>query len=254
MSAPKTIPKTAPKTAMVLAAGLGLRLRPMTEHRPKALVEVGGKALIDHALDGLRDVGVERAVVNVHAFADMLEDHLKTRRDMEIVISDERALRLETGGGVKNARALLGDDPIWVANSDYAWISDDGFSGVARAWDPDRMDVCVIVVPKARTLGFDTAGDFSMDSEGRLTHRGDAPSAPLHCFGVEILDPAPVYADPRQAFSLFEVWMRAQGRGRLFGVQPDGVWMQAGDPASLAAVQDRLVEEALRVPSLARGR
>ncbi len=244
----------APKTAMVLAAGLGMRLRPLTESRPKALVEVGGKALIDHALDGLRDAGVERAVVNVHAFADMLQDHLTRRRDMEILISDERALRLETGGGVKNARALLGDDPIWVANSDYAWISHDGFSGVAGAWDPERMDVCVIVVPKARTLGFDTAGDFSMDDEGRLNHRGAAPTAPLHCFGVEILDPAAVYADPREAFSLFDVWMRAQSRGRLFGVEPDGVWMQAGDPASLAAVQARLAEEALDEPNSARGR
>lgn len=232
----------APKTAMVLAAGLGLRLRPLTERMPKALVKVGGKAMIDHALDGLRDAGVERAVVNVHAFADQLEDHLKARRDLEILISDERALRLETGGGVKKARAMLGEGPIWVANSDYAWISRDGFGAVARAWDPARMDVCVIVVPKERTLGFETPGDFTIDAEGRLTHRGEATSAPLHCFGVEILDPAPVYADPREAFSLFDIWMAAQQRGRLFGVEPDGTWMQAGDPRSLAAVEARLAQ------------
>jgi MurNAc alpha-1-phosphate uridylyltransferase len=229
---------------MVLAAGLGLRLRPLTEHQPKALVKVGGKALIDHALDRLRDVGVERAVVNVHAFADQLEAHLKARRDLEILISNERALRLETGGGLKKARVLLGEAPIWVANSDYVWLSGGGLSDVAAAWDPARMDACLVVVPKARTMGFDTAGDFSIDGAGRLTHRGEAATAPLHCFGLEILDPTSVYADPREAFSLFEIWMAAQAKGRLFGVIPDGTWMQVGDPVALAHVEARLAEPA----------
>jgi MurNAc alpha-1-phosphate uridylyltransferase len=227
---------------MVMAAGLGLRMRPFTETRPKALVEVGGKALIDHALDRLEHAGVTRAVVNVHAFADQLEAHLARRRSPEILIADERAALLETGGGLKKARALLGEAPIWVANSDYVWIegADDPLAMVAQAWDPARMDACLIVVPKERTLGFDTPGDFFRGDDGGLTHRGSAAAAPYHCFGVEILDPQRVYEVAAERFSLFEVWMAAARAGRLRGVVPDGFWMQVGDPGSLAAAEARL--------------
>jgi len=236
----------APETAMVMAAGLGLRMRPLTLNRPKALVEVGGKALIDHILDRLEVAGVTRAVVNVHAFADQMEAHLARRRSPEILISDERALLLETGGGLKQARAMLGEDPIWVANSDYVWREerDDALAMVARAWDPARMDACLIVVPKERTGGFDTPGDFVRDASGALKPRGEATEAPFHCFGVEILDPQRVYAVPESRFSLFQVWKAASERGRLFGVVPDGYWMQVGDPASLAAAETWLAEPA----------
>jgi len=227
---------------MVMAAGLGLRLRPLTESRPKALVEIGGRALIDHVLDRLEAAGVTRAVVNVHAFADQLEAHLARRASPEIVIADERARLLDTGGGLKAARRLLGEAPIWVANSDYVWIegADDPLALVANAWDPARMDACLIVVPKARTLGFATAGDFFRSACGALVHRGGEAEAPLHCFGVEILDPQRVYETADDRFSLFRVWMQAQRQGRLFGVVPDGFWMQAGDPASVAAAEARL--------------
>ena len=230
---------SGPKTAMVMAAGLGLRMRPLTDGRPKALVQVGGKALIDHILDRLEAAGVTRAVVNAHAFADQMEDHLARRRSPEILISDERAMLLETGGGLKRARSMLGEAPIWVANSDYVWMEgrDDALQLVASAWDPARMDACLIVVPKARTGGFDTPGDFFRDPSGALTHRGEAPEAPYHCFGVEILDPRTVYAVPETKFSLFQVWRAAEDAGRLFGVVPDGHWMQVGDPASLAAAE-----------------
>jgi MurNAc alpha-1-phosphate uridylyltransferase len=233
---------SAPTTAMVMAAGLGLRMRPLTDLRPKALVEVGGKALIDHMLDRLEAAGVTRAVVNVHAFADQLTAHLGRRRSPEILISEERAGLLETGGGLKHARALLGEAPVWVANSDYVWLpgSDDALGMVAAAWDPASMDACVIVVPKARTLGFDTPGDFFRDDVGRLTVRGDAAEAPLHCFGVQILDPQRVYAVAAAKFSLFQVWKTASEQGRLHGVVPDGFWMQVGDPAALAAAEARL--------------
>jgi len=226
---------------MVLAAGLGTRMRPLTDHKPKALVEVGGKALIDHMLDRLAAAGVTRAVVNVHAFADQMEEHLKRRTDLEILISDERAARLETGGGVKKARALLGEAPIWVANSDYLWR--DGPTALnllAEAWEPDVMDACLIVVPKVRTLGFDTPGDFFMDADGALAHRGAEPVAPLHCFGIEILDPRRVYEQPQTVFSMFQVWMALASGGRLRGVMPDGFWMQIGDPAALAVAETRL--------------
>jgi MurNAc alpha-1-phosphate uridylyltransferase len=232
----------APKTAMVLAAGLGTRMRPLTDDRPKALVEVAGKALIDHTLDRLVEAGVERAVVNVHAFAGQLQAHLAKRAYPEILISDERGALLETGGGLKAARALLGEEPIWAANSDYVWLDDHppALQALAAAWDPARMDACVIVVPKDRTQGFDTPGDFFRAEDGRLTHRGSAASAPLHCFGVQILDPQPVYREAEQAFSLFRSWMRAIGRGRLYGFSPEGFWMQVGDPAALVAAEARL--------------
>jgi MurNAc alpha-1-phosphate uridylyltransferase len=230
---------SGPAAAMVMAAGLGLRMRPLTLEKPKALIEVGGKALIDHILDRLEAAGVTRAVVNVHAFADQMQAHLARRRSPEILISDERSLLLETGGGLKQARAMLGEDPIWVANSDYVWatVHDDALAMVADAWDPARMDACVIVVPKARTSGFDTPGDFFRDPSGALTLRGDAAEAPYHCFGVEILDPRKVYAVPEAKFSLFQVWKAASEQGRMFGVVPDGHWMQVGDPASLAAAE-----------------
>ena len=237
---------SGPTTAMVMAAGLGKRMRPLTDHRPKALVEVGGKALIDHILDRLEAAGVTRAVVNAHAFAGQLEAHLARRHSPEILISDERGGLLETGGGLKHARALLGEAPIWVANSDYVWLPghDDALAMVASAWDPARMDACVIAIPKARTLGFDTPGDFFRDGAGALTLRGDAAEAPLHCFGVEILDPQRVYEIATTKFSLFQVWKSASERGRLHGVEPDGFWMQVGDPAALAAAEARLREGA----------
>lgn len=237
---------SGPTTAMVMAAGLGLRMRPLTDRRPKALIEVGGRALIDHILDRLEAAGVTRAVVNVHAFADQMEDHLARRRSPEILISDERAGLLETGGGLKRARAMLGEAPIWVANSDYVWVEgrDDALAKVAAAWDPAKMDACVIVVPKARTTGFDTPGDFFRDDTGRLTLRGEAAEAPLHCFGVQILDPRRVYEVADEKFSLFRVWQAAAARGRLHGVIPDGAWMQVGDPAALEAAEARLKEAA----------
>ena len=249
-----------PTTAMVLAAGLGLRMRPLTSDRPKALVEVGGKALIDHTLDRLVEAGVERAVVNVHAFADQLMAHLARRRTPEILISDEREQLLETGGGLKKARALLGEAPIWAANSDYVWVEDGREAGtpalrtLARTWDPERMDALVIVVPRARTLGFDTPGDFSRAADGALTHRGREGDAPLHCFGVQILDPQPVYATAEPRFSLLRTWLEAQARGRLFGVEPAGLWMQVGDPQARDAVEARLIAAGAGEPAAARAR
>ncbi len=238
----------SPKTAMVLAAGLGTRMRPLTNDKPKALVEVGGKALVDHLIDRLEAEGVERIVVNVHAFADQLETHLLRRRGgAEILISDERQALLDTGGGVKKAQALLGEAPIWVANSDYVWLEDGqpALRTLAEAWDPARMDSCLVVIPKARTLGFETPGDFFPGPDGRLIHRDGAAEAPLHCFGIQILDPTLVYAVPDERFSLFRVWMQAAELGRLKGVTPGGFWMQVGDPASLEAAEARLLEGAL---------
>ena len=231
-----------PKTAMVMAAGLGTRMRPLTDAMPKALVEVAGKPLIDFVIDPLVAAGVERIVVNVHAFAEQLEAHLSRRRDAEYRISDERAGLLETGGGVKHAQALLGEAPIFVCNSDYIWQTpgEPALTTLVNAWDPARMDALVVVIPKARTMGFDTPGDFFQAADGTLTHRGERSEAPLHAFGIEILDPRPVYADPRDRFSLRDIWFASADQGRLYGLQLDGLWMQVGDPAARDAAEKRL--------------
>ena len=234
--------KAGPKTAMVMAAGLGTRMRPLTDAMPKALIEVAGKPLIDFVIDPLVAAGVERIVVNVHAFADQLEAHLRRRTDAEYLISDERAGLLETGGGVKHAQAMLGDAPIFVCNSDYVWQTsgEPALTTLIEAWDPARMDALVVVIPKARTQGFDTPGDFFQAADGRLTHRGDRAEAPLHAFGIEILDPRPVYADRRERFSLRDIWFASADQGRLYGLQLDGLWMQVGDPAARDAAETRL--------------
>jgi MurNAc alpha-1-phosphate uridylyltransferase len=238
---------SAPKTAMVMAAGLGTRMRPLTDTMPKALVPVAGKPLIAYVIDPLVEAGVERVVVNVHAHADQLEAYLAGRRDAEFLVSDERQALLETGGGVKHAQALLGEAPIFRCNSDYVWKKPGApaLQALVDTWDPARMDALVTVIPKDRTLGFEgSPGDFYQDDAGRLTHRGERPNAPLHAIGIEILDPRPVYADPRGAFSLRDIWFRASDQGRLFGLQQDGLWMQVGDPGALAAVEARLLNGA----------
>jgi MurNAc alpha-1-phosphate uridylyltransferase len=229
---------------MVLAAGLGTRMRPLTEDRPKALVEVAGKALIDHMLDRLSDAGARTAVVNVHYFADRLEEHLGRRANPRIVISDERALLLETGGGLKKARALLGDDPIWAANIDSVWTegATPGLTALAQAWDPQEMDACLLLAPLDRTLGFDGKGDFFLGEDGRLTHRGDRPGAPYAYIGVQIIKPQAVDDGPEGPFSLFGVWMRMIQQGRLYGVVLDGFWMHVGDPDALKAAEAKLAE------------
>lgn len=236
-----------PKTAMVLAAGLGTRMRPLTDDRPKALVEVGGRPLIDHVLDRLAEAGVERAVVNVHWFADRLEAHLKARgRGPEIVISDERAELLETGGGLKKARPLLGDDPVFVANIDSVWIDrGDALGDLIRLWDPERMDAALLLARREGSIGFEGDGDFFLADDmagkgGRLTFRGDAASAPFAYMGVHITRPG--YADqgPDGPFSLSPLWRKSAAEGRLFGCVLDGDWMHVGDPRARDEAEARL--------------
>ena len=232
---------SAPTTAFVLAAGLGTRMRPLTNDRPKALVEVAGKTLIDHMLDRLRDAGAKRFVVNVHYFADKLEAHLRTRTDIDIVISDERGELLETGGGLKKARPLLGDDPIWVANTDSVWIEDgQALNDLVRLWDPAKMDVALLLAEMKRTTGFDGAGDFFMDADNRLAFRNEAPSAPLNYMGVHITRPQIVDAVSEEAFSLAKIWRELAPQGRLAGSLMDGDWMHVGDPQALAEAEQRL--------------
>ncbi|WP_292170448.1 N-acetylmuramate alpha-1-phosphate uridylyltransferase MurU [Brevundimonas sp.] len=235
---------TAPKTAMVLAAGLGTRMRPLTDDRPKALVEVGGRALIDHVLDRLADAGVEKAVVNVHWFADRLEAHLAARgRGPEIVISDERAELLETGGGLKNAATLLGDAPVFVANIDSVWIDRaDALAELSRLWDPERMDAALLLARREGSIGFEGDGDVFLAGDGRLTFRGDAASAPFAYMGVHMCRPDYVAEGPEGPFSLSGLWRKSAAAGRLYGCVLDGDWMHVGDPQARDEAEARLAQ------------
>lgn len=232
---------SAPKTAMVLAAGLGTRMRPLTNDRPKALVEVCGRALIDHVLDRLVAAGVQTAVVNVHWFADRLEQHLSKREDIRIVISDERTELLETGGGLKKATPLLGDDPVFVANIDSVWIDrGDALGDLVRLWNPDTMDAALLLARREGSIGFEGNGDFSIAEDGKLTFRGDLPSVPFAYMGVHITRPS--YADqgPDGPFSLSPLWRASAQQGRLYGTVMDGDWMHVGDPLARDEAQLKL--------------
>ncbi|HRO33179.1 MAG TPA: nucleotidyltransferase family protein [Brevundimonas sp.] len=233
---------SAPRTAMVLAAGLGTRMRPLTDDRPKALVDVGGRALIDHVLDRLAEAGVQRAVVNVHWFADRLEAHLKARgRGPEIVISDERAELLETGGGLKKARPLLGDDPVFVANIDSVWIDrGSALAELIRLWDADRMDAALLLARREGSIGFEGDGDFFLADDGRLGFRGDAASAPYAYMGVHITRPDYADTGPEGPFSLSPLWRASAAAGRLYGCVLDGDWMHVGDPQARDEAEARL--------------
>lgn len=231
-----------PKTAMVLAAGLGTRMRPLTNDRSKALVEVGGRALIDHVLDRLAEGGVETAVVNVHHFAERLTNHLTRRTRPRIVISDERALLLETGGGLKMARPLLGDDPVLVANIDSVWTEwgTPAVAALAGGFDPGRMDLCMLLCPVDQSMGYDGAGDAFLDDDV-LHFRGEAPNAPYAYTGLHITRPQVVDGGPDGPFSLTQVWRPLAERGRIGGVVLEGLWMHVGDPQAREAAEARLM-------------
>ena len=232
---------TAPKTAMVLAAGLGTRMRPLTNDRPKALVEVGGRALIDHVLDRLVEAGVETAVVNVHWFADRLEAHLAKRTDVRILISDEREQLLETGGGLKKARPLLGDAPVFVANIDSVWIDrGQALSDLVDLWNPDTMDAALLLARREGSIGFDGAGDFFLGQDRVLRFRGEAAEAPYAYMGVHITRPDYADAGPDGAFSLSPLWRASAVSGRLSGCVLDGDWMHVGDPQARDEAEAKL--------------
>ena len=237
------------ETAMVMAAGHGTRMRPLTDDRPKAMVEVAGRALIDHTLDRLRAAGVRRAVVNVHAFADRLEAHLAGRTDLEIIISDEREELLETGGGVVKARSLLGEDPVFVCNIDAVWVEWDGvLPAMLEAWDGEIMDELFLLAEREHCLGYGGAGDFEIEDgeigDGRVRRRSGA-TAPWVYAGVEIFKPQLVDGLAVERFSRNRVWDATLGAGRVRGVPLPGYWMHVGDPRARQAAEAVLHEVVL---------
>jgi len=231
-----------PNSAIVLAAGLGTRMRPYNGHIPKPLVAVGGKSLIDYGLDRLADSGVERAVVNVHHLADAVEGHLAARNKPRIAISDERGELLGTGGGIAKALPKLGPAPFFLVNSDTLWL--DGvkpnFARLADAFDAAAMDALLLLAPTTGSLGYEGRGDYAMLQDGRLRRRGENEVVPFIYAGAAILSPA-LFADaPSGAFGLTLLFDRAGANGRLFGLRLEGIWMHVGTPEAVAAAEAAL--------------
>jgi MurNAc alpha-1-phosphate uridylyltransferase len=230
------VPAEVPRTAMIMAAGLGKRMRPLTASRPKPLIEVGGKTLLDHVLERLRTAGVRKVVVNVHYLADALEAHLASRdHGLEVVISDERDLLMETGGGLVRAAPLIDTDPFLALNSDNLWI--DGPANTLRLlasqWDDARMDALLLLVPQARALNHSGMGDFHMDSTGRLRRRERSHVAPFVFTGIQIASKRLLRDAPEGPFSTNILWDRAIEEGRCFGAVHQGLWFDVGTPQSI---------------------
>jgi N-acetyl-alpha-D-muramate 1-phosphate uridylyltransferase len=226
---------TRAKTAMVLAAGHGERMRPLTDKIPKPLVTLAGRPLIDHVLDRLKAAQVEKAVVNVHYLADQIETHLRARGEPQIVISDERELLLDTGGGTKKALPLLGAGPFFIHNSDSVWSEGvtPALNAMLRQWDPSEMDCLLLLAPLSSSMGYFGRGDFSMAADGRLVRRGERQVVPFAFAGVSLCDQRLFKDAPDGPFSLNLSWDRALQTGRLFGIRLDGCWMHVGTPEAL---------------------
>jgi MurNAc alpha-1-phosphate uridylyltransferase len=235
-----------PQTAMVMAAGLGKRMRPLTVTRPKPLIDVAGKPLIDHVFERLASAGVERAVVNVHYLADQLEAHLRARvKGMELLISDERRQLMETGGGLVQARDMLGDQPFLCVNSDNLWIDGptDAIRLLSAQWDDAKMDALLLLVPLARATCHRGAGDFRLDAFGRITERRKPGRlAPFVFTGVQILSPRVIRDWPEGPFSTNLFWNRAMEAGRLWGAVHQGLWFDVGSPGAIRETEVALGE------------
>ena len=225
-------------TAMVMAAGLGKRMRPLTASQPKPLVRVAGRALIDHALDRLVEAGVARAVVNVHYLADALEAHLAKRTAPAIAISDERDLLLETGGGMVKARPLL-PDPFFCLNSDNIWLDGprNAFVELSNRWNPDEMDALLLLVSHARAHNYTGKGDFHLDPLGRISRRRSGRIAPFIYTGIQIVSHRLLRDAPEGPFGTMQLWHRAIAEGRLYGISHTGLWFEVGDPGAIAPTE-----------------
>jgi MurNAc alpha-1-phosphate uridylyltransferase len=239
------VPAEIPRTAMIMAAGLGKRMRPLTATKPKPLIEVAGQALLDHVLDRLRDAGVEKVVVNVHYLADAVEAHLANRKHgLEVAISDERKLLMETGGGLMQAASLIDSDPFLAVNSDNFWVDGpaDTLKLLASHWDDKKMDALLLLVPLARARNHRGMGDFHMDRNGRLRRREKSRVAPFVYTGIQMLSKRLLRDAPEGPFSTNLFWDRAIEEGRCFGAVHQGLWFDVGTPKSIklteAALED----------------
>jgi MurNAc alpha-1-phosphate uridylyltransferase len=232
MSAPAT---TAAPVAMILAAGRGTRMRPLTAMTPKPLIEVCGKALIDHVFDRLEAAGIDRYVVNVSYLADLIEVHVRRRAGERVAVSDERGALLETGGGIVKARPLLGEAPFLVLNADTFWIegASRNIPRLLRAFDPARMDGLLLLASTVGAVGYEGNGDFELGADGTLARRRERTVAPFVYAGVAMFSPAAFDGVPEGRFSLNVVFDRLIARGRLHGIRLDGVWLHVGTPRAI---------------------
>lgn len=220
---------------MVFAAGLGTRMRPVTDRIPKPLVNVGGKAMLDHMLDRLAEAQVTRAVVNVHHLADQIEAHVKGRTRPQVIISDERAKLLDQGGGIRKALPIIGDQPFFVCNTDAVWIEGPqaALESMMAAWNAEDMDALLLVASTANSVGVDWPGDFHMSADGRLTKRAEREVAAFVYAGVGILKPELFEAAEQEVFRLAPYFFEAARQGRLYGVRLGGRWLHVGTPAAI---------------------
>jgi MurNAc alpha-1-phosphate uridylyltransferase len=224
-----------PEAAMVFAAGLGTRMRPITDTLPKPLVVIGGKTMLDRMLDRLVQLGVERAIVNVHHLADQVEAAVAGRQAPSIVISDERDKLLDQAGGIIKALPVLGPRPFLICNTDALWIEGptSNLHRLAAQWDPGRMDVLLLVAGTATSVGVDWAGDFTMDDEGRLTRREEHAVSPFIYAGVGIIKPELFTGVAGDVVKLAPFFFRAAAAGRLFGTRLEGLWLHVGTPDAI---------------------
>ncbi|MFB9953326.1 nucleotidyltransferase family protein [Rhizobium puerariae] len=240
-----TIRQAPIKQAMVLAAGLGTRMRPVTDTMPKPLVRIGGKPMIDYVLDALREAGVERAVVNVHHFADQMETHLKSYDGLEILISDERDRLMNNGGGIVKGLKLLDRETIFVMNADLFWIGEKpgrptNLQRLAGFFDPDRMDMAMLCVRIEDTTGHNGVNDFSMSADGGLTRYRDDPSNPVVYAGAFAMQPSFLEDAPTDPFNINTYFDRAIARGRLYGMVLDGHWLTVGTPEAIGEAEETI--------------
>jgi len=230
--------------AMIMAAGLGTRMRPLTLDRPKPLVEVRGKALIDHAIDRLVQAGATMIVVNVHYQAEKLKAHLGKRRDVEIRLSEENDVLLGTGGGIVKALPNFEGQPFFVHNSDSIWVEGIGHAldRMQTVWNPDEMDALLLLASMVTALGFEGTGDFNLDAEGRVSRVAEQRMSPFAYPGVQIVHPRIFDDAPKGAFSMNLLWDRAIEKGRLYGMRLDGVWMHVGTADAVKEAEDFLAD------------
>lgn len=230
------------KRAMVLAGGLGLRMRPLTLDMPKPLVTLAGKALLDHVLDRLADAGIETAVVNVHYLPEQIERHVADRKSPKVLISDEREQLLDTGGGVMKALKLLGPDPFVICNSDSISIPANSASlaRLTAEFDSEKMECLMLLATAANSIGYDGNGDFHMTPDGLLKRRREREIAPFAFTGTSIAHPRLFKAAPKGPFSLNRLWDEAIEARRLYGIRQDGQWMHLGSPAALREAEQLL--------------
>jgi MurNAc alpha-1-phosphate uridylyltransferase len=228
-----------PAKAFIFAAGLGTRMRPLTDRVPKPLITVAGKPLIDHALDRFATAGVDTAIVNVHYLAGQIEAHLAARKAPRILISDERDKLLDQGGGIAKALPLLGSEPFFIANTDAFWIEgpSDNLRRLAAVWDPEKMDILLLVAATAASVGVESPGDFNMAPDGRLTRRPEREIAPFIHTGAGIVKPGLFEGEARDIFPLAPYFFEAAKTGRLFGQRLDGLCVHASTPQAIEDVE-----------------